>query len=132
MPALAALSHAVSMQLGRMLTSFGRRLTRRLQNLSRAVEYRREVQVLARFDDRMLADIGLSRADVQDAASGSMLGNPTALLRARALERRLARRGVTHGLEIRDPVSPSIVPRLDARTVAQARHAFGRCTEAQS
>ena len=130
MPALTALSHAVSRQLGRVLTIFGHSLARRLQNLQRAIEYRRELQVLARFDDRMLADIGLNRADVQDANSRSILANPTAVLRARALERRLARRGITHGLQPSDPVAPSIVPKLDTRTVAQARHAFGRCTEA--
>jgi uncharacterized protein YjiS (DUF1127 family) len=130
MPALTALSHTVSVQLGHILTVFGLRLARRLQSLRRAIETRRELQVLARFDDRMLADIGLNRADVQDAASVSLLGNPRTLLRARALERRLARRGITNGFEDTPAVAPSIVPKLDTRTVAQARHAFGRCTEA--
>ena len=129
MPALTALSHTVSLQLGRLLTVFGRRLARRLNDFRRAVEYRREMQMLARFDDRMLADIGLNRADVQDANSKSLLGNPTAALRARALERRLARRGITHGLNSSDSIAPSIVPKLDTRAISQARHAFGRCTE---
>ena len=130
MPALTALSHAVSLQLGRLLTVFGRRLARRLQNFWRAIEYRREMQMLARFDDRMLTDIGLNRGDVQDANSRSLFGDPSSLLRARALERRLARRGITHGLKPSDPIAPSIVPKLDKRTISQARHAFGRCTEA--
>ena len=131
MPAITALSTAVSVQLGRVLTVFGRRLVRRLLQMKRAVEYRREMQVLARFDDRMLADIGLNRADVQDAYSSSILSDPTIMLRSRALERRLARHGITHGLATglaaKKAVSPPLAPQLDRRAVSQARNAFSRC-----
>jgi uncharacterized protein YjiS (DUF1127 family) len=51
---------------------------------------RRQVMVLARADDRMLADLGLCRGDVVDAFSGPPWEDPTRMLRARALERRLA------------------------------------------
>jgi len=37
----------------------------------------------------MLADIGITRADVRDAFSEPFWDDPTALLRERALERRL-------------------------------------------
>ena len=124
MPAITALSHAVSTQLGVLLTAFGRRLVRRLARLQRAIESRREMQVLTLFDDRMLADIGLNRSDVRDAYSASLLTDPTAVLRARALERRLARRGISHGLTPDTAIAPSIVPKVDAKTVAQARGAF--------
>jgi uncharacterized protein YjiS (DUF1127 family) len=131
MPAITALSMAVSFQLGRVLTVFGRRLVRRLLQMKRAVEYRREMQVLARFDDRMLADIGLNRADVQDAYSSSILSGPTIVLRSRALERRLARHGITHGLATglaaTKAVAPPLAPQLDVRAVSQARNAFSRC-----
>jgi hypothetical protein len=43
---------------------------------------------LARVDDRMQADIGLTRFDVRDALSEPIWRDPTSLLRARALERR--------------------------------------------
>lgn len=43
------------------------------------------------LDRRMLADIGLTRADVRDAFSAPFWDDPTALLRARAIERRVQR-----------------------------------------
>jgi hypothetical protein len=46
---------------------------------------------LAGLDRRMLADIGLNRADVSDAFSEPFWEDPTALLRERAIERRLNR-----------------------------------------
>ena len=42
---------------------------------------------LAGLDRRMLADIGITRADVRDAFSEPFWDDPTALLRERALER---------------------------------------------
>src|SRR5262249_30211889 len=55
----------------------------------RARRHRREANVLAGLDRRMLADIGITRADVRDAFSEPFWDDPTALLRERALERRL-------------------------------------------
>ena len=46
---------------------------------------------LAGLDRNMLADIGLTRADLNDALSGAFWEDPTALLRERAIERRLYR-----------------------------------------
>ena len=46
---------------------------------------------MAGLDRRMLADIGLTRADVRDAFSAPFWDDPTALLRARAIERRVQR-----------------------------------------
>src|SRR5262249_26465282 len=46
-------------------------------------------KLLTAFDGRMLADIGITRADVRDAFSEPFWDDPTALLRERALERRL-------------------------------------------
>jgi uncharacterized protein YjiS (DUF1127 family) len=54
-----------------------------------ARRHRRQANVLAGFDRRMLADIGITRADVRDAFSEPFWDDPTALLRERALERRL-------------------------------------------
>ena len=59
---------------------------------ARARRHRAEARALAAMDGRMLADIGISRADVRDAFSEPFWDDPTALLRERALERRLGRR----------------------------------------
>jgi uncharacterized protein YjiS (DUF1127 family) len=127
MPAITTLSYAASSVLGNALVAFGRRLVRQLKRLERAIEHRRAMQVLARLDDRMLADIGLSRSDVGNSYVGSLFSDTTTNLRARALERRLARYGISHGFVDDKPVAPSIVPKVDTATVSQARVAFCHC-----
>ena len=52
----------------------------------RTFRNRADDAVLARVDDRMLADIGLTRCDVRDAFSEPIWRDPTNLLRARAIE----------------------------------------------
>ncbi len=59
--------------------------------IMRAMRNRRDANVLARLDRRMLADIGLTRSDVQDAFSAPLWEDPTALLSERAIERRVNR-----------------------------------------
>jgi uncharacterized protein YjiS (DUF1127 family) len=76
-----------------------------LRRFARAYQNRAQATVLARLDDRMLADIGLSRSDVRDAFAEPMWQDPTALLRARALERRLSRHQISLGLQ-RLPAPP--------------------------
>jgi uncharacterized protein YjiS (DUF1127 family) len=66
-------------------------VTRWLKGLARARRHRREAVGLARLDRRMLADIGITRSDVSDAFSEPFWQDPTALLRERALERRVYR-----------------------------------------
>ena len=64
--------------------------------LKKLVQRRRhwhEATTLANLDRRMLADIGLTRADLRDAFSEPFWEDPTALLRERAIERRLSRIG---------------------------------------
>ncbi len=62
-----------------------------LKEFARARRHRRQANVLAGLDRRMLADIGITRTDVRDAFSEPFWDDPTALLRERALERRLSR-----------------------------------------
>src|SRR5215813_2401303 len=64
-------------------------VTRWVKELVQARRHRREANVLAGLDRHMLADIGITRADVRDAFSEPFWDDPTALLRERALERRL-------------------------------------------
>ena len=62
-----------------------------LKLMARARRHRREANVLAGLDRHMLADIGINRADLNDAFSSPFWEDPTALLRERAIERRLYR-----------------------------------------
>lgn len=66
-----------------------------LKTLARARRHRRDVHVLAGLDRHMLADIGITSADVRDAFSEPFWDDPTALLRERAMERRVNRAVVT-------------------------------------
>ena len=66
-------------------------LTHWLKQISRARRHRREANVLAGLDRNMLADIGITRSGLNDALSGPFWEDPTALLRERAIERRLYR-----------------------------------------
>jgi uncharacterized protein YjiS (DUF1127 family) len=59
--------------------------------VAKARRNRQEAKKLAGLDRRMLADIGLTRADVRDAFSEPFWEDPTALLRERAIERRINR-----------------------------------------
>ena len=77
---------------GTMLRGFASLLaqvTHWLKELIRARQHRRQAGLLAGLDRRMLADIGITRSDVRDAFSEPFWDDPTALLRERALERRL-------------------------------------------
>ncbi len=66
-------------------------VTRWLNDVARARRHRREVRVLAGLDSHMLADIGVTRADLRDAFSEPFWEDPTALLRERVGERRASR-----------------------------------------
>lgn len=61
-----------------------------LKQLARARNHRREARMLAGLDRHMLADIGITRSDLRDAFSQPFWDDPTALLRERAIERRLS------------------------------------------
>jgi uncharacterized protein YjiS (DUF1127 family) len=58
-----------------------------LKRFSRARQNRRQATVLAGLDRHMLADIGITRADLRDAFSEPFWDDPTALLRERAPSR---------------------------------------------
>ena len=75
--------------LARVFASVLAFVTRWVKELVTALKHRRQANVLAGLDRRMLADIGITRADVRDAFSEPFWDDPTALLRERALERRL-------------------------------------------
>src|SRR3954452_25634442 len=81
-----------------------------LRLLLQAIKNRRDATILAGMDERMLADIGLTRGDVRDAISEPVWRDPTAILVSRAHERRVNRRRVKIGLLEKSFDAPSIVP----------------------
>lgn len=82
----------------------------RVVELGRAIANRRAAMRLARFDDRMLADIGLNRSDVHDAISAPVWLDPTLVLAERVRERRTNRRRVVH-FEASLVTAPPLAPR---------------------
>lgn len=70
----------------------------RTRRMAVAWRRRQDAAILARADDHVLADLGLSRSDVVDAFSGPPWEDPSIVLRSRSLERRLSRHRVTTGL----------------------------------
>jgi uncharacterized protein YjiS (DUF1127 family) len=60
----------------------------------RAWQNRMAARRLQQFDDRMLTDIGLTRADVEGAFSAPIWEDPSLQLHQKVMERRRARRRV--------------------------------------
>lgn len=60
----------------------------------KSVARRRHLVQLGEFDDHMLKDIGLTRADLRDAGASPFWQDPTAALVVRAVERRASRKHV--------------------------------------
>jgi uncharacterized protein YjiS (DUF1127 family) len=94
-----------------------------VKQVFRALKNRREANLLAEFDDRMLADIGLTRNDVQDAHSVPLWQDPTTLLTVRAGEKRRYRRGAPFGLSETIIASPTLVPEPGYSVPATSRPA---------
>jgi uncharacterized protein YjiS (DUF1127 family) len=87
----------------------------RVRRIARAAKHRHDAAILAGLDDRMLADIGLTRGDLRDAFARPLWQDPTAVLVDRVGERRVRRRGIGFspaGLMTSPSTvpSPSIVP----------------------
>jgi Domain of unknown function (DUF1127) len=88
------------------------------------VKNRRDANALAGLDDRMLADIGLTRGDLRDAYSEPVWRDPTAVLVSRACERRVNRRRIGIGLVEKSFEAPSIVPQTKASGMPAAWRAY--------
>jgi uncharacterized protein YjiS (DUF1127 family) len=100
--------------LARGLAALATALTKQLKALVRARRNRKEAAALAGLDRRMLKDIGITRADLNDAFSSPFWEDPTSLLRERAVERRVNRGLRTASIShIRGPEKNFVAPRLD-------------------
>lgn len=78
-----------------------------MRKLARLLKHRRNARMLAGMDDRMLADIGLSRSDLRDAYAQPLWRDPTDVLAGRARDKRINRRGCVDVLPVE---APSIAP----------------------
>jgi uncharacterized protein YjiS (DUF1127 family) len=87
-----------------------------MRNFARLLKNRRNARKLAGMDDRMLADIGLTRSDLRDAYAQPLWRDPTDVLAGRARDKRIHRHGRVDTLPVS---SPSIAP--DAAQVAPAK-----------
>ena len=76
---------------GRVIFAAAALVKVRLLQLAVAFRHRHDATVLLRFDDRMLADIGLTRRDVREAFSEPVWRDPTDLLAERVAGRRPVR-----------------------------------------
>jgi uncharacterized protein YjiS (DUF1127 family) len=101
-PAAASPWRALAMLTAALARWFRRRF--------QAYRNRSNAAALAGFDDRMLADIGLTRSDVRDAFAEPLWQDPTELLRLRALERRRARHAFLSGLCDSPVTAPPLAP----------------------
>lgn len=63
----------------------------RLKALAVSMTRRKQIEAMSRLDDRMLADIGVTRADLEEAARWSLWGDPGDRLAEISEERRAAR-----------------------------------------
>jgi uncharacterized protein YjiS (DUF1127 family) len=91
--------------------AFGMAVARVGRWLADVWRHRRDAAALAAFDDRMLADIGLTRCDLNDALSEPLWRDPTTVLAHRYSERRRVRRAMA--AELIKRASPPLVPGAD-------------------
>ena len=91
--------------------------------ITRSWKNRRQVATLTGFDDRMLADIGLRRADLNDALSEPVWRDPTTILATRVHERRAHRRRVV-GFDGNLMTAPPLVP--EGRERSEAARSLAR------
>jgi uncharacterized protein YjiS (DUF1127 family) len=91
MPAVLSVSLLAGRSALRAAAALAAAAGRRAANLLRVIRNRHASAMLARLDDRMLADIGLTRSDLRDAFAEPMWHDPTDVLARRARERRVSR-----------------------------------------
>jgi uncharacterized protein YjiS (DUF1127 family) len=123
MSAVANISRPVSSPGTRLIAAIARAVALALRRIAQAYRNRRDAAVLANLDDRMLADIGITRSDVRDALAEPLWHDPTDLLRLRALERRLGRHGISLGLHETWFAAPPLAPNEGAGYPATDRPA---------
>lgn len=74
-----------------------------VRKVGQVLKNRHDATMLAQFDDRMLADMGITRSDLRDAYAEPLWRDPTHILASRVHERRSNRQVITLA-------APSLVP----------------------
>jgi uncharacterized protein YjiS (DUF1127 family) len=116
MTAITQFSKTSTAPIAQGLAAFAGIVVRRVQQFARAFKHRHDAAMLAGLDDRMLADIGLTRGDLRDAFSQPLWQDPTVILTSRVRERRVNRPRL--GRSTRSEIlAPSIVPAVGAHPV---------------
>src|SRR5262245_29365579 len=123
MNAIADISRPISSPGTQLIAAIARAWVLALRRIAQAWRNRRDAAALANLDDRMLADIGITRSDVRDALAEPLWHDPTDLLRTRALERRLSRHGISLGLCEAWFAAPPLAPTEGTRYPATDRPA---------
>ena len=100
-------------QLVRMVNAVAGIVVARTREFFLLIKNRHDAATLASLDERMLADIGLTRGDLRDAYSEPVWRDPTAILVSRVHERRINRRRTSIGLSEKVFDAPSIVPKQE-------------------
>lgn len=96
--------------LARLVNAVAGIVADRARFVLQTLKNRSDATTLAGLDERMLADIGLTRGDVRDAFSEPVWRDPTAILVSRVHERQINRRRGGLGLAEKAFDAPSIVP----------------------
>lgn len=73
------------------ISDLAAQVRRRVACMLAGWKHRKGLAMLARFDDRALADIGLTRADLYDALAQRIWDDPTTMLERRRTARRSSR-----------------------------------------
>ena len=90
---------------GRVIFAAAAPVMARLRRLATAFRHRHDAAILMGLDDRMLADIGLTRREVRQAFDEAVWRDPTELLADRVAGRRSARL-------VKRRTVPAIVPEV--------------------
>lgn len=106
------------------ITEFAATVALRVVNLVRAYKNRRDMQALASLDDRMLADIGLTRGDVRDAFAEPVWHDPSRVLVTRSRERRYSRRSAVQAVRFvtAPPTAPGAETERELISQVRARY----------
>lgn len=105
-------SWKIARPFARPIIAAVRTVTLRVAQAFLAFRHRRDTVLLASFDDRMLADIGLTRTELRQALREPLWRDPTALLASRVEARRATRRGIVPPPS-NSFTAPPIVPEAD-------------------
>ena len=93
---------------GRAILAFAGTVVGRLRKIAATFKHRRDLSALAGLDDRMLADIGLTRSDLREAFSEPLWRDPTSLLVNRVRGRRRSEYRWVTGAVTAPPLVPLI------------------------